>query len=112
MEASPSNPAKKTKLENDGNSNQMNEEKDAHFPYSAPVAIDIGGSFTKIVYWRPPAPPDLPSYIIKEFQDQESKLPIKPDPTLRLFLGKLIAIKQSRSFAIIIFLLFSTITYP
>jgi hypothetical protein len=52
----------------------------------APVAVDIGGSFTKLVYWRPPAPPDLPSYIIKEFQDGEPRLPLTPDPSLKVYL--------------------------
>ena len=104
MEASPnsSNPTKKTKIED---SNQNHEDKDAHFPYSAPVAIDIGGSFTKIVYWRPPAPPDLPSYIIKEFQDHESKLPIKPDPTLRLYIGKKISNYYMQFLVILFFVL-------
>jgi len=49
--------------------------------------VDIGGSFTKIVYWRPPDPPDLPDYIIREFQDSSNvKIPLQPDPSLRLSL--------------------------
>lgn len=51
---------------------------------TAPVAVDIGGSFTKMVYWRPRDPPDLPSYIIKEFQNGEPKLPLNPDPSLKV----------------------------
>lgn len=52
----------------------------------APVAVDIGGSFSKMVYWRPPDPPDLPSYIIKDFQNGEPQLPLKPDPILKVSL--------------------------
>eukprot|EP01117_Protostelium_nocturnum_P016756 TRINITY_DN6701_c0_g4_i1.p1 TRINITY_DN6701_c0_g4~~TRINITY_DN6701_c0_g4_i1.p1 ORF type:complete len:377 (+),score=127.41 TRINITY_DN6701_c0_g4_i1:802-1932(+) len=50
----------------------------------APLAVDIGGSFSKVVYWRPESPPDLPNYIIKEFQKHqfESAFPLKPDPSL------------------------------
>jgi len=65
------------------NKDEKNEQLHK-FPYSAPLSVDIGGSFTKMVYWRPPDPPDLPSYIIKEFQNGEPKLPLKPDPTLRI----------------------------
>lgn len=60
-----------------------------YFEISAPLALDVGGSFSKMVYWRPPNPPDLPNYIIKEFQDEknEPKLPIKPDHSLRIVLN-------------------------
>jgi len=47
-----------------------------------------GGSFTKMVYWRPPDPPNLPAFIIKdEFQAQSSFLPLKPDPSLKVDLS-------------------------
>mmetsp|Transcript_16470 Transcript_16470/g.22857 ORF Transcript_16470/g.22857 Transcript_16470/m.22857 type:complete len:421 (-) Transcript_16470:1918-3180(-) len=54
----------------------------------APLAVDIGGSFTKLVYWRLAHPPDLPNYIIKEFQDGEPKIPLKPDPSLKIHLSE------------------------
>eukprot|EP01116_Phalansterium_solitarium_P015018 TRINITY_DN3302_c0_g1_i3.p1 TRINITY_DN3302_c0_g1~~TRINITY_DN3302_c0_g1_i3.p1 ORF type:complete len:379 (+),score=101.98 TRINITY_DN3302_c0_g1_i3:106-1242(+) len=49
-----------------------------------PLAVDVGGSFSKMVYWRPPNPPDMPSYVIKEFQGEGSSVPLKPDPSLNL----------------------------
>lgn len=52
----------------------------------APLSVDIGGSFTKIVYWRPQNPPNLPDYIIKEFQDAEEHFPLRPDPALKIHL--------------------------
>lgn len=52
----------------------------------APLSVDIGGSFTKIVYWRPQNPPNLPDYIIKEFQDAEEPFPLRPDPALKIHL--------------------------
>jgi len=48
------------------------------------LAVDIGGSFTKLVYWRPPDPPDLPDYIIRELDESNVKFPLKPDPGLRV----------------------------
>jgi len=57
------------------------------FPYVAAVAVDIGGSFCKLAYWRPPSPPNLPEYIIKEFEDGEPKLPLRPDPSLKVHLS-------------------------
>jgi len=68
-------------------SSQYPQHDSPFFDNIAPVSVDIGGSFTKLVYWRPPDPPDLPSYIIKEFQNGEPKLPLKPDPTLKIFIS-------------------------
>ncbi|PRP75060.1 pantothenate kinase 2-like [Planoprotostelium fungivorum] len=50
----------------------------------APVAVDIGGSFTKIVYWRPPYAPTLPEYVVRDFKDSffSASAPLKPDPSL------------------------------
>lgn len=54
---------------------------------TSPVAVDIGGSLGKMVYWRPSNPPALPDYILKEgesFTIASSKLPLKADPTLSI----------------------------
>jgi len=66
----------------------VSRTRSAFFDRTSPVAVDIGGSFTKLVYWRPPNPPEMPDYIIKEFQDDaiNFKFPLKPDPTLKLSL--------------------------
>eukprot|EP01119_Soliformovum_irregulare_P007065 TRINITY_DN1946_c0_g1_i2.p1 TRINITY_DN1946_c0_g1~~TRINITY_DN1946_c0_g1_i2.p1 ORF type:complete len:306 (-),score=97.08 TRINITY_DN1946_c0_g1_i2:183-1100(-) len=60
------------------------------FENVAPLSVDIGGSFTKIVYWRPPNPPELPDYIIKEFQDtkEAGTFPLIPDPSLKIHLAE------------------------
>jgi len=68
---------------------RITSTRPAFFDRTSPVAVDIGGSFTKMVYWRPPDPPDLPDYIIKEFQDRTTnnvKFPLRPDPSLKLSL--------------------------
>lgn len=59
------------------------KEKGKHIP-SQPVAIDIGGSFTKMVYFRPPNPPELPSYVHKESELLGSSLPVIADESLTL----------------------------
>lgn len=53
-----------------------------------PFAVDIGGSFTKLVYWRPPNPPPLPHYIIKEFSNTVFDKFLKPDPSLKVSFGE------------------------
>jgi len=64
------------------------KSRSSFFDQISAVAVDIGGSFSKIVYWRPQNPPDLPDYIIKEFHDDGAKVkfPLRPDPTLRVAL--------------------------
>ena len=90
----PSAPHDATKTDENNNNNSSNftvplspASKRKTFPFEtvvAPVSVDIGGSFTKMVYWRPPDPPNLPAYIIKDFQNGEPRLPLKPDPTLKI----------------------------
>eukprot|EP01105_Mastigella_eilhardi_P015311 TRINITY_DN3497_c0_g1_i3.p1 TRINITY_DN3497_c0_g1~~TRINITY_DN3497_c0_g1_i3.p1 ORF type:complete len:385 (-),score=134.33 TRINITY_DN3497_c0_g1_i3:92-1246(-) len=53
----------------------------------SPLAVDIGGSLTKIVYWRPPNPPKLPEYINKEpGLENVTNFTLKPDPSLNVYL--------------------------
>jgi type II pantothenate kinase len=33
---------------------------------TSPAAVDIGGTLVKFVYWRPPNPPSLPTYVTHE----------------------------------------------
>lgn len=47
-----------------------------------PAAVDIGGSFTKMVYFRPPNPPPLPAFVQKE--STAPRLPLHPDPSLHV----------------------------
>jgi pantothenate kinase len=49
-----------------------------------PVAVDIGGSFAKLVYFRPVDPPELPSYVVKEGVDFASSLPVSADNALNV----------------------------
>uniref|UniRef100_A0A6B2L761 pantothenate kinase n=1 Tax=Arcella intermedia TaxID=1963864 RepID=A0A6B2L761_9EUKA len=46
------------------------------------MGVDSGGSFTKIVYFRPKSAPDLPDYVFKD-QELPKQLPgLKPDPSI------------------------------
>eukprot|EP00010_Vexillifera_abyssalis_P007789 CAMPEP_0201550216 /NCGR_PEP_ID=MMETSP0173_2-20130828/6610_1 /ASSEMBLY_ACC=CAM_ASM_000268 /TAXON_ID=218659 /ORGANISM="Vexillifera sp., Strain DIVA3 564/2" /LENGTH=346 /DNA_ID=CAMNT_0047960129 /DNA_START=1364 /DNA_END=2401 /DNA_ORIENTATION=- len=54
-----------------------------------PVACDIGGSFAKFVYFRPPDPPELPAYVLKEHDTLADKLPLKADDTLAVSCSEL-----------------------
>jgi len=48
------------------------------------VGVDSGGSFTKIVYFRPLSPPNLPSYVLRD-QELPKELPgLHPDPNLEI----------------------------
>lgn len=53
---------------------------------TTPAAVDIGGSLIKIVYWNPPNPPKLPTYITLENQPnfRESNLTLFPMRKLKL----------------------------
>lgn len=59
-------------------------ERKHSFTPSQPLAIDIGGSFTKMVYFRPEDPPELPSYVLKEEPALGSKLPVVGDDSLTM----------------------------
>lgn len=52
------------------------------FQLFGPAACDFGGSFVKLAYFRPPDPPELPSFVKKESYSR--KLPIQPDSNLAL----------------------------
>ena len=53
---------------------------------TSPAAVDIGGSLIKIVYWNPPNPPKLPTYIMLENQPnfRESNHTLYPMQKLKL----------------------------
>lgn len=90
----PSNSASSTNTKGESTPPHSPITSKSSFPYVSAVGVDIGGyfinckltsgSFTKLVYWRPPAPPNLPSYIIKEFENGQPTLPLKPDPSLKV----------------------------
>lgn len=69
----PSNSASSTNTKGESTPPHSPITSKSSFPYVSAVGVDIGGSFTKLVYWRPPAPPNLPS-----------TLPLKPDPSLKV----------------------------
>jgi hypothetical protein len=75
-------------------------KKKYHFNSVVPVSVDIGGSFTKMVYWRPQDPPDLPSYIIKEFENGGTNFPIRPDASLKISLSDGMISIQSKQIVI------------
>eukprot|EP01125_Pyxidicula_operculata_P014426 TRINITY_DN4801_c0_g1_i1.p1 TRINITY_DN4801_c0_g1~~TRINITY_DN4801_c0_g1_i1.p1 ORF type:complete len:360 (-),score=33.39 TRINITY_DN4801_c0_g1_i1:83-1162(-) len=60
------------------------------------IGIDSGGSFTKIVYFRPKEAPDLPEYVVRDPQLPQELPGLLPDPSLNFGSGLLKFIKIPR----------------